>query len=270
MIYIRISGGLGNQLFQLAAASFLTSNNHCRVVPFIDGLKSYKQSRDPDFVTLLQQNGWVLLDEKSKHRIVRHLSVSARVGKLLPVLGVNDRNIWKTKITSLSEAPRFMDGYFQRGWTEETFACAIANMPVQPISDAAAKRSNKDEVAMHIRGGDFLRLPSYQVVDAKYYVRATELALEQGFKRFFIISDDASYASSIRDQIREKFSDVDMRLSPLGNNVLEDFDLMRAAPARIIGNSTFAWWAAVFCLRLINYGISICLLKFQSIRQVYI
>lgn len=117
-------------------------------------------------------------------------------------------------------------------------------MQARPITTAAAARIGSDEVVVHIRGGDFLRLPQFQVVAADFYVRAVRQAMERGLNRFAIVSDDPPYATAVCEEILEHVPSVDIRLIPRGANALEDFDTLRTATARIIGNSTFAWWAA--------------------------
>jgi hypothetical protein len=119
-------------------------------------------------------------------------------------------------------------------------------MPARPITSAAATRIADDEVVVHIRGGDFLRLAEFQVVDADFYVRAARQAMERGFSHFAILSDDSTYAMSICNVMRKHLPIANIRLIPRGANALEDFDTLRAAAARIIGNSTFSWWATVF------------------------
>ena len=243
MIYLRLAGGLGNQLFQLAAASLLSSTNSTPVIPLTEGLSHYDEPRSCDFMELLQPLDWLHSSASKVPLHWRCFALKARAGRWLPSIGVSDRNFWHV-IASGNRKDYILDGYFQRGWTTETFNFALNLMSVRTTDPDAAARIGSNEVVIHIRGGDFLRFPKLQVVDAVFYVRAVRQAMEHGLYRFAILSDDAFYAAALCEKIRERLPGVAIRLIPRGSNALEDFDTIRSANARIIGNSTFAWWAA--------------------------
>jgi len=247
MIYLRLAGGLGNQLYQLAAASLMSQMSRIStpVLPLLDGLRQYDEPRDPDSIELLQDNNWLSSTISTAPSLLQMLTLDLRAGRWLPFIGVSDRNYWKI-VSQGCMSIRLLDGYFQQGWTHETFNRAISNMSPRTISKKAAERITSNEVIIHIRGGDFLRLSQFQIVDINYYIRAVRQAKNRGWKEFAVISDDLVYSLSILDQIRAHITDINLRLIPAGVHALEDFDTLRAASARIIGNSTFAWWAAVF------------------------
>jgi hypothetical protein len=245
MIYVRLAGGLGNQLFQLAAASLLSQSKGVPVTPLLEGLSLYEEPRAPDSIELLKPSGWLRSPASQVPAYWKWFALKARSGRWLPSIGVSDRNFWQSFVAG-GGTSRILDGYFQYGWTAETFHRATEHMLVRSISTAAAARIDSDEVVVHIRGGDFLRLPLFQVVDVDFYVRAARQAMELGLNRFAIMSDDLSYANDVCEEIREHLPSADIRLIPRGANALEDFDTLRAATARIIGNSTFAWWAVAF------------------------
>lgn len=243
MIYLRLSGGLGNQLYQLAATCLLSVRLKKQVIPHVGGLQKYKVSRNPDSLNLLAQNQFFHFDDQEQLSIARWFSVSARAGKLLPLFGVNDKNFWRMLNRKNLSTPLFMDGYFQHGWTQNTFAEALRAMPTNPIAASAAARIDDREVLVHIRGGDFLLLPKYQVVDVNFYVQTARAAMAQGRNCFAVMSDDLIYAHTLCGKIREALPEASFRMIPPGASALDDFDTLRAASARIIGNSTFAWWA---------------------------
>ncbi len=245
MIYLRLAGGLGNQLYQFAAASLLSQATRSPVLPLVEGLSRYQESRAPDSIELLQPSAWLLSPASKVPALWHRLALNVRAGRWMPAIGVSDRNFWKM-ISSGSGTNLILDGYFQHGWTANTFRRAIDQMSTRPIASTAAARIGSDEVIVHIRGGDFLRLPQFQVVDKYFYIRAVRQAMERGLNRFAIMSDDLPYATSIGEEVNKYLPSADIRLIPRGANALEDFDTLRAAAARIIGNSTFSWWAAVF------------------------
>lgn len=245
MIYLRLSGGLGNQLFQLAAAALL-SDSGCKpqfVTPILEGLLSYNVPREPDSLKVLCRNGWLLDPVPRVSEPWRSLSLKARAGRWMPVLGISDRNFWKAIAHGVS-GPYILDGYFQQGWSSDSFSRALSLMQMNSVLPSASLSVSEEEVIIHIRGGDFLKLKQFQVVGFEYYILAMQLALDRGYKYFVVISDDMHYADLIFNKIRKKIPTASIRFLNNGSSALLDFDIIRQAPARIIGNSTFAWWAS--------------------------
>lgn len=246
MIYLRLAGGLGNQLYQLAAASLLSQCRQTPVTVFTEALQRYDSPREPDSIKLLMGNEWFHVAPTSECCIHRWPSVTARAGRVLPVLGVNDKTFWHSVKAIGSYFPLYADGYFQHGWTNDTFARATSVMQVRPVAASAANCLMLDEIAVHIRGGDFLKIPRFQVVDAPFYINAVRQSMALGFTRFAVITDDHAYAAEVCEAIQRQCPNANLRMLARGTNALEDFDTLRSAPGRIIGNSTFAWWASVF------------------------
>jgi hypothetical protein len=244
MIYLRLSGGLGNQLFQLAAMSLLSRRFCSPVTIFSDGLMNYKSPRLPDSLELLNDSSWFSVAKSGQRSIHRWFSVNSRAGRLLPFLGVNDNTFWSKIYSKNCLKPLYADGYFQEGWSRELISYAINELDVLPVSLYSANRLINNEIAIHIRGGDFLKIPSFQVVNASFYINAVKQCLSLGFTHFAVLTDDYRYAVSICKDIKDKCIDAHIRILDRGITSLDDFDTLRSASGRIIGNSTFAWWAA--------------------------
>jgi hypothetical protein len=245
MIYLRLAGGLGNQLYQLAAASLLSQVTCAPVIPLLEGLNRYDEPRAPDSLKLLQPSAWLRSPTERVPAHWSYISLKVRAGRWLPRIGVSDRNFWQTFVSG-GGMSHILDGYFQHRWTHDTFAQATNAMQVLPIAASAADRLMFDEVAVHIRGGDFLRLPRFQVVHAPFYIEAVRQSIALGFTRFAVITDDPKYAAEVCNAIQCQCPSANLRVLAQGTSALEDFDTLRSAPGRIIGNSTFAWWATVF------------------------
>lgn len=244
MIYLRLAGGLGNQLYQIAAASLLAKHTGVPVVPYTQSLQNYAEARLPDSLELLMENNWLHLASDSGDKTINWLTVSARVGRWMPHFGVNDKNFWHIIADQNKSKIFILDGYFQHGWSHQNFNEALDAMPVRPVSKTASALIRSNEVVIHIRGGDFLKLPRFQVVGLSYYLRTVRLAMKQGWRCFAIMTDDRAYANLMCEQMARELSGLSFRVLPRTESALDDFDILRAASARIIGNSTFAWWAA--------------------------
>lgn len=243
MIYLRLAGGLGNQLYQLAAASLLCKARNTKVVIFEGGLTSYAVQRSPDSIKLIKAKTWVAENAGNQSKVLRFLSERMRCGRWLPRFGISDENYW---LCSRNQLPQtlFMDGYFQSGWTNETLSSAISLIKDGEYVEYDGYNKKYGEVIIHIRGGDFLKLPEFQVVNIEFYEKAVRLAVDQGFREFALLSDDHEYALKMCKILRERVSFCSFNLLPKSMSALGDFEIIRSANARIIGNSTFAWWAS--------------------------
>ena len=244
MIYIRLAGGLGNQLYQLAAAVLIGKYSNQTVVALTDGLSLYDQHRKPDALRLISSARIVTDSIKSTNCILKWLVIRARLGRWLPIIGINDRSALHYEQLAYVSNARVMDGYFQRGWTAEKFIDVITEFNVEPNSGEMLERISLDECVVHIRGGDFLLHPIHQVVDGNYYVAAIHLAKKNGWLKYAVLSDDPKYTDTLLEFIKKEISDLVIRVIPTSIEATEDFLTLRNARARIIGNSTFAWWAS--------------------------
>jgi hypothetical protein len=244
IIVLRLAGGLGNQLFQVMAGVLDARRNRRKVLVLTDALSSYAAARRPDVLRLVRSKDVVTADEVDIPRAVRWLSLCARSGRWLPGAALNDGNFPNALGgTTWAGGWRFLDGYFQRGWTQDLLDEALAAARLDPAAMADPGNPPCDCI-VHIRGGDFLHLPSHAIIDVDYYSRCLDLAKAKGCRSFGIVTDDRRHAEQILRSLAPRHGDLSLFLMPDHGAALSDFGTLRAARARIIGNSTFAWWAS--------------------------
>ena len=255
MIYTRMAGGLGNQLFQLAATLALRGEASEPVLVSTDGLHRYQVKRDFDVAHLMRlPTGFHAhvpsgIGGKWQASLMR-----SRIGRWLPVYGVNDRN-FESQLLRRTNAihPRtlWLDGYFQRHWPPFIFDAVSAQMQSLLHSHLPTPQHEYADCVMHIRGGDFLKSAAHQVSDGRYYLAAVAAMRQRRpmTAAVTVVTDDAAHARSIMDIVQQAQPDLLLSLALTSQATanagwLLDFELLRNAPSRIIGNSTFAWWAA--------------------------
>jgi hypothetical protein len=244
MSVLRLAGGLGNQLFQVMAGVLDAHRNNHKVLVLTDALSSYAAARRPDVLRLVRSKDVVTADEVRIPAVVQWLSLRARAGRWLPGATLNDKNFpGALGATTWASGWRFLDGYFQRGWTQALLdeALSVAQMDPAAIADPG---NPPCDCVIHVRGGDFLNLSSHAIVDVDYYSRCLDLAKAEGYRSFGIVTDDRRYAEQILQALAARHGDLSLFLMPDHGAALADFGTLRAARARIIGNSTFAWWAS--------------------------
>ena len=103
------------------------------------------------------------------------------------------------------------------------------------------KVSQPNSIAVHVRRGDFIRIPIFDVCDEPYYRQSMdEMRARVPDARFFIFSDDPEWC-------RGTFTDAETEVIDCGSastNPLHDLYLMSLASHHIIANSSYSWWAA--------------------------
>jgi hypothetical protein len=173
-----------------------------------------------------------------------------RLGRLLPLLGVNDRNFAR-HLRARRESGRsggllVLDGYFQRDWPWADFD-VVRNEFVErlrlPANHGGAATGY--DCVVHIRGGDFLTSEHSKVVDREFYIRGLALLRERiGIASAYVVTDDPSYAKQALDGAAQRVPGLRLHIPSQGGEMFDDFMNIRNARSRIIGNSTFSWWAA--------------------------
>jgi hypothetical protein len=242
MIYLRLAGGLGNQLFQISAASLISQKWGEPIGIITKSLSSYLTKRNPDSLCLISSDARARFVEVDESICLNVLINKCRIGRWFPWLSINDKNYWQNRHR---QNPRFisvMDGYFQQGWTPDRLLTAIDSLKIYPYKFSGLIA--KDEVVIHIRGGDF-KQSALGFLGEGYYLKCIKLAVSAGWSKFVVVSDDIEFSQTVCEGIVNKVDGLKLRYVGGPRETLHDFNLLREASARIIGNSTFALWAAL-------------------------
>lgn len=101
---------------------------------------------------------------------------------------------------------------------------------------------NTNSVSLHIRRGDYLKYPQYQVCTESYYKKAISYIKEKiNNPIFYVFSDDLEWSDKFMAE-----QDVEYNLVSLnrGRDSYKDMYLMTRCHYNIIANSSFSWWGA--------------------------
>jgi hypothetical protein len=150
------------------------------------------------------------------------------------------------KIDKTSKA--YMLGHFQKYGhiikIRETLLKDFAfTRPLPPsIKKIQTQMKETHSVAMHVRRGDYLTLPNFNICTIDYYKNAAEfLKNKYGNLTFFLFSDDINYLQN-NFSFLEKYIAVDT--SAETNPDYWDLFLMTQSDHNIIANSSYSWWGA--------------------------
>lgn len=250
-IYIKLMGGLGNQMFQFAAGRYLAIKNRAKLQADLSFLRkksggNYTQ-RDyalDVFAGAPAQTG------KLQQKILNLTTTHPRLTRLNPFFP----NVFK-------EAGMHYDSGFERinkstllvgYWQSEKYFAPIRSVLIEdfqlkaPLGIRAQDYLKKihmhtSTASLHFRRGDYVTLQSaaaaHGTQNLDYYHAAVKriLALNKD-TYFFIFSDDPDWVSQnfILDN-----STIVRGLPPV-----EDLILMKQCKHNIIANSSFSWWGA--------------------------
>jgi hypothetical protein len=242
MIYIRLAGGLGNQLFQLAAGLEIQSKTSMPITIYKGGLSRYAAKRDASLLSLIKLPDNIIICEKETFAVKL---LKYRIGRLNLPFCINDNTIHKIK-----QQPFYLvDGYFQdikyikqgvdllKKLIEETIQ---SNIEIQDLFLDITKDSNISEFcALHIRRGDYTDNQTiYPLLGKNYYLSGLKKT-ENNTKTLVLFSDD----KSIEFDFFENYKII--RISELNLSDYQEFQLLTLFKNIIIANSTFSFWAAI-------------------------
>lgn len=252
MVYTKIYGGLGNQMFQYAAGRALA---HRRSVPLCLDTSFFNNMGDctpRDFLLPLFHIQANIATEEELYAFEKR-EMSTYFNKFIPYY---KRRIvqepfyhFDPHILSLPDGV-LLNGYWQSEKYFSDFSQQIREEFVlrAPFSEDAEQMHqhivSSNAVSVHFRRGDYVTSESAQKVhgicDLDYYRRAIELIRQRiGDFRLFIFSDDIEWV--------EKCAGLEgdiVYVSRTGISAPEEMVLMSMCQHHIVANSSFSWWGA--------------------------
>lgn len=218
---IKIQGGLGNQLFGVAAAQCLAWKLD---VPVKVDLTIVE--RDPHREFQLDQLGYAKVSRRRTGHPPRFREQSFAFDTRWP------------SITT----PVTLEGFFQSWKYFHPYSGQIRDLFVSLLDSTSVSSSHlRPFVAVHARRGDFLEPRTFAyhgVCSEGYFAHAIHRVRQmQGSLPAIVFSDDPNFAASLASLVD------DATAAPL-QPPLVSLAHMRHAQAHVISNSTFSWWSA--------------------------
>jgi len=269
-VALNLTGGLGNQLFQLAAAIYLANGKEIFVDKSI-GEPRGSNSIHADIEDFRLPNQVVFSTAKPARRLIKrfvHLALrfgisSSRNSNKIGAAWINrissvvlslhlgtfrrittSRGIGYAEVT-MPQRP-YLVGYFQSyKWAQEIESelNSIRLRHERPQLLEYVNLANTEKPLMvHIRLGDYTSISTFGIPTAKYYeigIRTLIQSIPQA--KIWLFSNDRTAALElIPQEHRETLRIIpDQDFSPA-----ETLELMRHCHNYLIANSTFSWWGA--------------------------
>jgi hypothetical protein len=261
MIIVRISGGLGNQLFQYAYGRSMAIKNTTELKLDISSLKNTERAFGLDVFTIKAS-----LAEPLDYKKVGIVDVSKQdffskiQKKLIELLEENKPNNQKKIIreagfTFNADLMEISGDHYVVGlWQSEKYFSSfrsdiLSDLTLKNPLSPAADHLKSDMVALnsvsiHIRRGDYVSNAhtnqKHGVCPPEYYARTIEhITKHVSNPHFFVFSDDIAW---VKENL--KLPSQTTYVSGSTTQAHEELMLMSFCKHNIIANSSFSWWGA--------------------------
>lgn len=220
MVSCNLKGGLGNQMFQIAATHALALRN------YDNSCFNFNSCYTP-------------LQGKTSINYTHTLFKNINHDQTLTF-----KNIYKEISFNFTPIEYFdgllLDGYFQSEkyfldyQSEIVDLFTISDFDKEVINQLLMLNKYDSTTSIHIRRGDYLKhSETHPVCGLSYYTEAMEMFKDT---TFIFISDDIEW-------VKENFKGNNIIYSPFNDEIM-DLTLMTMCDNNIIANSTFSWWGA--------------------------
>lgn len=258
MAIANIIGGLGNQMFQYAAARAVSLDRGTPLLLDISNFSNYRRHQGFELQRIFCCP--VEMANKSDLRDILGWQHSRSIRRLLthPSMAILRSQNFIVEPHShywgeIRNIPKdcYLIGYWQSEKYFQNYASVIRsdftfkNQTSNQNSEVATIIKNRNAVGLHIRRGDYAKDPktysTHGLCSLNYYRAAIQYIAEKvEFPYFFIFSDDIEWANAnLCASFPCQYVDHNQ-----GMDSYNDMRLMSLCKHNIIANSTFSWWAA--------------------------
>jgi hypothetical protein len=249
-IYVRLMGGLGNQLFQYAAARSVADRLDLDLV--IDDRYIIRKSQHTG-LAVNQFNIRAKLAVPEEYRLFREPSI--RVARWFrhqkrPLNNV----LWELSLhydagIKYVGSAMLMCGFWQSERYFFDHGALRQDLQLKSSFDVRARDlisavHSPSSIAVHIRRGDYLShtktFQRFGVCSQSYYQSAVDHMRQQiPEPQFIVFTDDMKWVHNYLDLGQDYIVGSELNLPPE-----QDLILMSLCQHQIIANSTFSWWSA--------------------------
>ena len=259
-IYLSIMGGIGDQIFQLSFANYLKKRINCEAyldISYYDTKLNYNKFKFR-LKNLAIKNNLKLTDNISKinYKYLSYLRIFniLKLDIIIPSIyqlffKIKIKNFiyeyWKEKRSFKVDKNSYYFGYWHDLKYIKPLIKNIHKHLINPnnnkikIKKFIKNKINNKTVCVHIRGGDFEKLSSHNLLDQRYYDAAINFYKKKiNNPNFHIFTNDIRFSKKILSKYNKdnKFKYI----KGLDFSDIEEFCLFTKYKYSIIANSTFS------------------------------
>ena len=251
-LIFRVSGGMGNQMFQYAAALYYAQVFNCRSELDLSWFRKDRFGATPRKYELGHYDLSVSRVNLSGN--LRSLGLNSEkfkfINKILKINRVYEEDV--SGLRTIHGGYCYFDGFWQnKMYIERNLGKLKKEFQIKIRDNELIKEKERisgfyDSVAVHIRRGDYVTttdgLSNFGACDCNYYRDALKVIKEKvgGEIKILFFSDDINWVKTeFKNEKNAEFIQNSEKAS------YWDFELMRSCKNFIISNSTYSWWAAI-------------------------
>lgn len=272
--FVSLSGGLGNQLFQLAGASTVFQNADF-TVEWSLGITNLNKNGDPEVfdyylpetILLLPKKRPSMMQRRLVHTVLRRSSsrklhpknsvmwlvsklVKYQLAGYLQTIAevIFPKNLDANLVDSKKSRSEFLIGFFHSDCWVNSLSNNLFLDNLKPkvlddyVVDLQKLALEVKPIILHIRLGDYEKEENFGILPTSYYEAALEKLADLGFEEeIWIFTNDLDKAKEI---FPVKFKHRAKWIPNFSDSSVQVLEAMRLGSAYVIGNSTFSWWAA--------------------------
>jgi len=216
-VYVKLHGGLGNQLFQVASGYGIAKKHNFILILVSD----YKKESFPH-----QESMDLYLKTFFKTFRVIHQD---HLPSIPHYQEIDNIQCFRYNETMETEKTFFIEGYLQ---TEKYFK----EYRKEILSLFKPYDLRLQSYFIHVRRGDYLSCTLYQINEG-YYERAIRYMESHGPNHYYIVSDDLPYCRTcgLFDSLQKTFVE---------DTPIHTLSIMASCKGGICANSSFSWWGS--------------------------
>jgi hypothetical protein len=272
-LVLNLTGGLGNQLFQIAAALYSTESKTVSV-EWVFGRPRVNHSNLPQIecfelpaqIHLLRKSrdswvarktlGYLLRSsvepkwfEKSHKmsvlaKLIGSLVLLVKTGKYRSITTGNNIGFYPLSVNSKR---RYLLGYFQSyKYSDNKFVMdTLKNFRVknfQNYTKYIEMAKLEEPLVVHVRLSDYREEDKFGIPEKQYYHESITNLWETGkYKSIWLFSDEPENAL---DRIPSELQAFIRSFGDIENCIAKTLEVMRLGKGYVIANSSFSWWGA--------------------------
>jgi len=253
MIVFQALGGLGNQLFQYAAARRLALLNQCSLVVDHHWFDHPRAGETPRRLELTRFS--VAMRLATPYELLRWTPMRSRWARylkpLMPLKLIREKGYGVNHNLFSATSNSYLTGF----WQSEAYFADIRHQLLKELNPVAPPGPEdlvmmeqilkSDSISVHVRRGDYVTLSSasayHGLCTLDYYRKAISYISERiDNPSLFIFSDDPEWTrANLQSPIPTYYVDHN---SP--ELAFQDLRLMSLCQHHILANSSFSWWGA--------------------------